>query len=52
MALKLTASERTLIESLPKPPAVVKLQTTNIWIIEWLSTGERRTGEELHDWME
>lgn len=52
MALELTASERTLIESLPKPPSVAKLQTTNIWIIEWLSTGERRTGEELHHWME
>jgi len=50
--LNLTESERTLIDNLPKPPAVVRLQATNIWIIEWLSTGERRTGEELHDWME
>jgi hypothetical protein len=52
MALNLTESERTLIDNLPKPPAAAKVQTTNIWIIEWLSTGERRTGEELHDWME
>lgn len=50
--MNLTESERTLIESLPKPPAVARLHTTNIWMIEWLSGGERRTGEELHDWME
>ncbi len=52
MASKLTASEMALIDSLPKPPVVAESQTTNIWIIEWLSTGERRTGEELHEWME
>ncbi|PHR48634.1 hypothetical protein [Cycloclasticus sp.] len=50
--MNLTESEKTLIESLPKPPAVARLHVTNIWIIEWLSIGERRTGEELHDWME
>lgn len=49
---KLTASERSLIDSLPKPPAFAEVQTTNVWIIEWLSTGERRTGKELYEWME
>ena len=52
MHSKLTSSEIKLISSLPKPSATIEVQTTNIWIIEWLSTGERRTGKELHDWME
>ena len=48
----LTTSERALIDSLPKLPAVVEVRSTNIWIVEWLSPGERRTGTELYDWME
>jgi hypothetical protein len=28
------------------------VRTTNVWIIEWLSQKERRTGQELHEWME
>ncbi len=41
-----------MIESLPKLPALAEVRPTNIWIIEWLSTGERPTGSELHRWME
>lgn len=52
MSKNITASERTLIESLPKLPALAEVRPTNIWIIEWLSPGERRTGSELHAWME
>ncbi len=52
LSKNITASERTLIESLPKLPALAKVRPTNIWIIEWLSPGERRTGSELHAWME
>ena len=48
----LTALEIELIESLPKPPAVAKVRSTHIWIVEWLSTTERRTGNELYEWME
>jgi hypothetical protein len=49
---KFTASEMALIDRLPKPPAFSKLWSTHVWIIEWLSADERRTGKELHDWME
>lgn len=28
------------------------VKSTNVWIIEWLAPGERRTGYELHEWME
>lgn len=48
----LTQSERSLMASLPKPPESSRLRTTNIWIIEWLAQGERRTGKVLHDWMQ
>lgn len=49
---KLNDAERALIDTLPGPPALAIVRTTNIWIIEWLSPGERRTGRELHDCME
>ena len=48
----LTTSEHALIEALPKLPALAEVRPTNIWIIEWLSPGERQTGNELHLWME
>jgi hypothetical protein len=48
----LTPSELSLMESLPKPPALAGVRTTNIWIVEWLAESERQTGKELHDWME
>ena len=48
----LTKAELAFIETLPGPPAVAEIQTTNVWIIEWLSPGERHTGRELHEWME
>lgn len=49
---KLTDAERALIDTLPRPPALANVRTTNIWIIEWLSPEEKHTGRELHDWME
>lgn len=52
MSNDLTESECALIEILPSPPALVAVRLTNIWIIEWLSPGERQTGNELHQWME
>lgn len=52
LSSNLTATEHALIDSLPKLPAFAEVRSTNVWIIEWLSTGERRTGSELHDWME
>ncbi|MCK8604415.1 hypothetical protein [Desulfoferrobacter suflitae] len=48
----MTESESLMIEGLPKPPPVAGVKTTNIWLIEWLSPAERRTGRELHEWME
>ncbi|WP_305910477.1 hypothetical protein Q9L42_020170 (plasmid) [Methylomarinum sp. Ch1-1] len=49
--LDLTPQEQALIDSLPKPPYSATVQSTNVWIIEWLSPEERRTGYELHCWM-
>jgi hypothetical protein len=49
---ELTDTELALIETLPSPPAIAEIQTTNIWIIEWLSPGEAHTGRQLHEWME
>ncbi len=47
----LTDTEQALIESLPTLPIIAKSQTSNIWIIEWLSPGESQTGQKLHEWM-
>lgn len=48
---ELTAAERELIERLPRPPELAEIRTSNIWIVEWLSSGETQTGRLLHDWM-
>lgn len=49
---ELTDAERALVETLPTPPAVAEIRTTNVWIIEWLSQGEPHTGHKLHEWIE
>jgi hypothetical protein len=49
---KLTDAERAFIDTLPGPPPLGTVRTTNIWIIEWLSPEERHTGRELHDWLQ
>lgn len=49
---ELTDAERALIETLPRPSAIAKVHTTNVWIVEWLWPDERRTGRELHEWMQ
>jgi hypothetical protein len=49
---ELTVAERAFIDTLPGPPALARVRTTNIWIVEWLLPEERHTGRELHDWME
>ena len=33
------------------PPIMGQIRTTNLWIIEWLSADDRRTGKLLHDWL-
>ena len=48
----LTDSERVLFNSLPGPPVEAVIQSTNIWIIEWLPSGDPRTGRHLHEWMQ
>lgn len=44
--------EQTLLEQLPGPPTMGQICTTNVWIIEWLSAQDRRTGKLLHDWLQ
>lgn len=48
---ELTAAEQEFIQSLPKPPTIGSIRTTNIWIIEWLSPAEFPTGRKLHEWI-
>ena len=48
----LTDAEQALFDSLPGPPAEAIIKTTNIWIIEWLPSGDPRTGKHLHEWMQ
>ncbi|CAB3754944.1 hypothetical protein [Paraburkholderia humisilvae] len=48
----LTDAERKLFDSLPRPPVMATVQTTSLWIIEWLSSDELQTGRCLHDWLE
>jgi hypothetical protein len=47
----LTAAEQHVVKRLPKPPTTVSIRTSNVWIVEWLPLGDRRTGQELHEWM-
>lgn len=47
-----TDAELGQIETLPRPPSIAAVRTTNVWIIEWLSPNEKRTGRALHEWME
>ena len=44
--------EQDLYEALPKPPKIAVVQSTCVWIIEWLPPGEKQTGHLLHCWME
>lgn len=47
----LTAAEQEIFERLPGPPAIALIRATNIWIIEWLPSNEKHTGQILYDWM-
>ncbi len=51
--IKLTEAEQRILDDLyglPKKCSCKK--PTHIWIIEWLSSNDRHTGRELHDWMQ
>lgn len=51
--IKFTENEQKLIDDLyglPKEDCFKK--PTHIWIIEWLSSSDRHTGRELHEWMQ
>ncbi len=41
-----------LVGRLPGPPKEGKITTSNLWIIEWLSDQDRRTGKDLYGWIE
>lgn len=45
-------SEQELISRLPALPPTADLRASNIWIVEWLSETEPKTGRKLHEWME
>lgn len=48
---ELTVADFKLLETLPKPPKSAGIQSTNVWIVEWLASNERPTGLLLHEWM-
>ena len=48
----LTDAEQVLFDSLPGPPVKAVIKSTNIWIIEWLPSGDQRTGRLLHEWVQ
>lgn len=49
---ELSPEERDLFDDLPKLRPIAQINTTNVWIVEWLQDTERRTGTELHAWLE
>lgn len=48
----LTAAELDLLGRLPGPPAMARIRTTSVWIIEWLHPEDQMTGKLLHDWLQ
>lgn len=52
--VRLTEDEQKVFDGLLSmlPMKATIRKPTHIWIIEWLSSGNRRTGEELHQWMQ
>jgi len=51
-ATDLTNDEQKLFDSLPGPPKKAVLKPTSIWIIEWLGSNDKRTGNLLHEWVQ
>lgn len=51
--MDLTDIEQALFERLPRPPQNGRIKKpTIIWIVEWLSPCDQRTGDQLHKWMQ
>ena len=48
---KLTAFEEYTAE-LPGPPKRAQLTPQFVWIVEWINPGDRKTGLELHEWLQ
>ena len=49
---ELTSDELDVLGRLPGPPALATIRTTNVWIIEWLHSNDRKTGHLLHLWLQ
>ena len=51
--MNLTDIEQKVFERLPGPPQNGSIKRpTIIWIVEWLSSRDQRTGAQLHKWMQ
>jgi hypothetical protein len=48
----LTSAELDLLDRLPGPPAMARIRTTNVWIVEWLHPQDQMTGKLLHGWLQ
>lgn len=48
----LTNDELDLFKKLPGPPEVGAIQTTTVWIVEWLFQDDQKTGKFLHEWLQ
>jgi len=50
--MNLTDTEQKIFERLPHPPQDGSIKKpTIIWIVEWLSPDDQRTGGQLHEWV-
>lgn len=47
----LTPIESRLLASLERPSSSIQINVTNVWVIEWLSPADQKTGQELHAWL-
>lgn len=50
MRFDLDPEEEALLDRLRAPPIQGTLRISNIWIVEWLPSIDRKTGTELADW--
>lgn len=51
--IHLTEDEQKILDNLSGlPKEGIFKKPTHIWIIEWLSSNDQRTGKQLHDWIQ
>lgn len=49
---ELTPEEQAVMDGAPWPPRTTTFAANGVWIVEWLRDTDRKTGRELHEWLE